>query len=283
PVDLGFSHLRFSRGLGLDRGGYRVRGRALPHARRLGNARLDLRGLLERAAGLADALHPVEVERRGAVDFEMPELEAVDVVEAELPDTADEGVGEALDDEQDARRARRRDLRRRIQPPDRVRVLETPGVRVHPTQQQPLVGREIERDQHERALRVQADQVDRSLAQEEVPVDHLEPELDALDVLGDERRQLLELRDFQSPERGAHRLHLVPDDIGVAGLAESPPRGTMTQPTARRSPSMVWAERRLSWCRSAPSGPEGSCRSTARRSRRTRTVWFPANARFRSS
>src|SRR5205807_2898550 len=88
PVDLGFSHLRFSRGLGLDRGGYRVRRRALPHARRLGNARLDLRGLLERAAGLADALHPIEVERRGAVDFEMPELEAVDVAEAELPDTA---------------------------------------------------------------------------------------------------------------------------------------------------------------------------------------------------
>ena len=129
----------------------------------MANARLD-----ERRAALGvratEALYEIEVEGRGAVDFEMPELEAVDLEKAELLDPADEGIGEALDDEQDARRARRRDLCRRIQPPDRVRVLETPGVRVHPTQQQPLVGREIERDQHERALRVQADQVDRRLA-----------------------------------------------------------------------------------------------------------------------
>ena len=134
----------------------------------------------------------------------MAELQAVDLEKAERLDPSHERLAEALDDEQDARRALRGQARHRIEPADRLRVLETPGVGVHHAEEEGLVRGEVERDEDESPLGVQADEVDRSLPEQEARIDDLETGLDPLDVLGDQLLEVADVLDFQLLERGSH-------------------------------------------------------------------------------
>jgi hypothetical protein len=133
----------------------------------------------------------------------MAEFEAIDLEEAQLLDPAQERVGHLLDDEQDARRPGG-SLSHRIETPERVGVLEAPGVGVHHTEQESVVGAEVQSDQHEGALAVETDEVDRGLAQEQTRVNDLQAWLDALYVLGDQPLQVANVFDFQLPERRSH-------------------------------------------------------------------------------
>src|SRR4029079_7167190 len=63
---------------------------------------------------LAEALDEIEIDDGGAVDFQVAELEAIDLEEAELLDPAEERIRHLLDDEQNARRPGR-GLRHRVE------------------------------------------------------------------------------------------------------------------------------------------------------------------------
>ena len=134
----------------------------------------------------------------------MPELQTVDLEEAQVFDPPHEGIGQSLDDEQNPWRARRRHARGRIEPSEGVGIFEAPRVRVHGSQEETLVRREVESNQHKRFSGVEGHQVDRRLPEDEARVYDPKAGLDALDVIGNKLLQVAEILDFQPLERRSH-------------------------------------------------------------------------------
>ncbi|PYM94245.1 MAG: hypothetical protein DME04_08185 [Candidatus Rokuibacteriota bacterium] len=154
---------------------------------------------------LAEPLDDIEVDGGRAIHLEMTELDAVDRADAELLDPSQERIGDPSDDEQDPRRSAGGNLRHRIETSNGVGVLETPGVGIHHPEEESLVSREVERDQHQRALGVEPDEVDRSMPEQQPRIHDLQARLDALDILGNQLLQVADVLDLKLPERGSHR------------------------------------------------------------------------------
>src|SRR5262249_4801777 len=152
---------------------------------------------------LAQPLDEIEIYDRRAVYLQMAERETIDLEDAELLDPAQEHVGRLLHDEENARRPGG-SLRHRIEAPERVGVLETPGVRVHGPEEKPVVGAEAERDQHQGARPSETDEVDRGLAKDQARVDDHQARLDTICIFDDEPLQVADVLDFELPERGSH-------------------------------------------------------------------------------
>ena len=119
-------------------------------------------------------------------------------------DPSHEGIGESFDDEQDPGRACRQDVRHRIESPERIGILEAPGVRVHGSEEEPFIRQKVQSHEHQRLSRVKGDQVDRRLPEDETRVNDTETGLDALDILGNQLFQVAEILNFEPLKGRSH-------------------------------------------------------------------------------
>src|SRR3989304_4370199 len=91
----------------------------------------------------------------GAVDLAVAVLEAVHARELQQTDLPEERLEHPLRDERDAGRPLARAVAAR-EPPEGLRGLEAPRVRLDPLEDHRVVGRQTDRDQHGAARRVEA-------------------------------------------------------------------------------------------------------------------------------
>src|SRR5262249_47131394 len=146
-----------------------------------------------------------EEDGRHTVDLQEPELDAVDLREAQLLDLAMESVRYPLADEDQPRRTLVRDAAARVEPLERLRILAGPRVRLHRLEEHLLVGGEARGDQHERAIGVEPHDVDRRVSEQQARIEDHEPRLDGVDVLCHQRLQLRLVLDPQLLDGHFHR------------------------------------------------------------------------------
>jgi hypothetical protein len=122
-------------------------------------------------------------------------------------------VRHPLDDEHQPRRLGGRHQGGGIESADRLGILQTPGIGLHRLEEHFLVRDEADRDENERAIDVQTDDVDGCLPEQQPRVEHGETRLDTVDVIDDQRLKLARVRQF--PPRDPHSLSLVLSYGGV--------------------------------------------------------------------
>ena len=166
-----------------------------------------LSGNHRRGGGRGLAPRPVdgvEIEPGCAVDVDAPVLEAVHGGEREEPDLSQEGLGQALRDEHDARRPAVSATLSRHETPDGLGVLERPRVGLDDPEEHRVVAREAERDERGRPAPIQADELDRRATEIDCAGEDAESGFDCLGVFGDERLELRQVLDFAAPECQFH-------------------------------------------------------------------------------
>src|SRR5262245_12151554 len=205
-----------------------ARGRGKP-----GNRALDALGTfrslvlslaVERADTASIPVGAVEVEAHGAVGLDVAKLEEVDRGELEQPHLPHERLQEPLCNEDDSRWPPRL-ARGGDELSQRLWIVEAPGVSFECPQQHRVVGRETERDQHGRVRGVERDELDAGPPEIQIRSDDLELGFDRVDVLRDQRAELLEILDFAPLEGQLH-----------ASLSRRDLTQLMCQPRADRLP-----------------------------------------------
>src|SRR5438105_12626889 len=77
-------------------------------------------------------------------------------------------------------------------------------MRIHDSEQEPLTRGEVERNEDERSLRVEPDEVNGRVPEPNPRVDDPQSGLNTLDVLGDQLLQVADVLDFQLLARRVH-------------------------------------------------------------------------------
>src|SRR5207249_493721 len=156
-------------------------------------------GAPDAATGAGDSARPGEGSAVG-----VSVLEAVHGGEREEPDLSQEGLGQALRDEHDARRPAVSATLSRYETPDGLGVLERPRVGLDDPEEHRVVAREAERDERGRPAPIQADELDRRATEIDCAGEDAESGFDCLGVFGDEHLELRQVLDFAAPECQFH-------------------------------------------------------------------------------
>ena len=135
---------------------------------------------------------PIEIEAGGAVGLDVAKLEAIDRGEVQQAQLAHERLEQPLGDEDDPRRPSELHVRGH-EPLHRLGVFQTPRVCLEGSDEHGIVRGETENDQHRAIPGIERGDLDGRAAEIEVRRDDLEAGLHRVDVVRDERSEVLQV------------------------------------------------------------------------------------------